>query len=433
MKETKFTRFNLQPFLIDAVETLGFYKPTEIQERIIPSILNGESAIGQSQTGTGKTHAYLLPVLNGIDTGRNEVQAVITAPTRELARQIYDELQKITKHQPEIHSKLIVGGTDRLRTIEKLKSQPHIIVGTPGRILDLMKENALRLNTAGVLVIDEADLMFDLGFIDEVDQIASRMPENLQFLVFSATIPEKLKPFLKKYMENPRFTHVAPKQAAAANIEHYAIPLRHRDRLELLVQLTETFNPFLVMIFANTKKSADEAADHLLSKGIEAGRMHGGLSPRERTKMLKDLKDARYQYVVATDLASRGIDIQGVSHVINLELPEDLDFYIHRVGRTARAGLSGTAYTLYTEKDEESLEKLEKRNISFHNVDLKNGELEDIGPRNKRKARKRQPDHIDETVRNKVKKPKKVKPGYKKKMKQQIETMKKRERRKRNK
>src|SRR5690606_15503071 len=350
-----FERFQFQPFILEALREIKFTKPTEIQERLIPSIQRGESAIGQSQTGTGKTHAYLLPIINRIDPSKQEVQAVITAPTRELATQIHQEIGKIIKFSEEnpITAKLFVGGTDKVRMIEKLKSQPHIVVGTPGRINDLVKEQALQVYTADQIVVDEADLMLDMGFIEDVDQIAARMPENLQILVFSATIPEKLKPFLKKYMENPRYTHVAPEQATAAKVEHVLVPLRHRNKINLLKSMLEVYNPYLAIIFTNTKKMADEVEDSLIEKGMKVGRIHGDLPPRERKKIMKQINALEFQFVVATDLAARGIDIEGVSHVINYELPSDLDFYIHRVGRTARAGYSGIAATIYDTSDED--------------------------------------------------------------------------------
>lgn len=424
MKETKFNQFDLKPFIHKAIDELGFYKPTTIQERLIPSIQKGESVIGQSQTGTGKTHSFLLPILNKIDPTKNEVQAVITAPTRELAQQIHDEVLKITKHcdkEEVISSRLLIGGTDRLRLIDKLKTQPQVVVGTPGRIFDLVKEQALIVYTSTVLVVDEADLAFDMGLIEDIDQVASRMPENLQILVFSATIPEKLKPFLKKYMENPKFTHVVPKQATAENIEQLLVPLRHREKIDVLTSITKIINPYLAIVFVNTKKEADILADELLGRGIKTGRIHGDLTPRERKKMMRQVRDLEYQFVVATDLAARGIDIEGVSHVINYQIPKDLEFFIHRVGRTARAGHSGVAVTIYEPSDEPSIEKLEEMGIDFKHVDYKNNDWIDLGHRNKRKKRTPQEDETVKNVHKMIKKPKKVKPGYKKKRKAEID------------
>ena len=430
MNESKFERFNLKPFIIESVKELGFFEPTEIQERLIPTVLKGDSVIGQSQTGTGKTHAYLLPMIQKVNPSKEAVQAIITAPTRELAAQIYQEVLKITKNsEEEIAVRLYIGGTDKQRTIEKLKHQPHIVVGTPGRINDLVKEQALFVHSAPILIIDEADLMLEMGFLEDVDQIASRMAETLQMLVFSATIPEKLKPFLKKYMENPKYIQVEPKQVTAAKIDHYLLPARHRNKLELVFQALETFNPYLAIVFTNTKKKADEVADGLIGKGLKVGRIHGDLSPRERKQMMKQILDLDYQYIVATDLAARGIDIQGISHVINYELPSDLDFYIHRVGRTARAGYSGIALTIYEDRDEDALNKLENKGIEFRHCDLHDHEWVDLGDRNKRNKRKRQVNEIDLKAKSIIKKPKKVKPGYKKKLQQETESFKNREKR----
>ncbi|MCQ6273657.1 DEAD/DEAH box helicase [Bacillus sp. V3B] len=432
MTETKFERFNLKPFIIKAVKELGFYEPTEIQERLIPTVLKGESAIGQSQTGTGKTHAYVLPVIQNIDPTRQEVQAIFTAPTRELATQIYQETLKIAKHSPEgqdISVRLYIGGTDKQRSIDRLKTQPQIVIGTPGRISDLVKEQALFVHSASTLVIDEADIMLDMGFLEDVDHIAARMPKTLQMLIFSATIPEKLKPFLKKYMENPKYIHVEPKQVTAAKIEHYLLPTKHRNKLVLVHQALLHFNPYLAIIFTNTKKKADEVADGLMAKGLKVGRIHGDLSPRERKQMMKQILNLEFQYIVATDLAARGIDIQGISHVINYELPTDLDFYIHRVGRTARAGYSGIALTIYEDSDEDALNRLEKVGIEFKNADFQNKEWVELKDRNKRKKRKKQVDEIDLKAKSLIQKPKKVKPGYKKKIQRETESFKLRQKR----
>jgi len=431
MKVNQFERFKFQPFIIESLEQFGFFAPTEIQERMIPSVLKGDSAIGQSQTGTGKTLAYVLPILEKIDPERQEVQAVITAPTRELASQIYHQILKITEQcSPEmsIMTRCYIGGTDKQRTIEKLKVQPQIVVGTPGRIKDLMVEQALFIHTSKILVIDEADMMLDMGFIEDVDQVAAKMPETLQMLVFSATIPERLKPFLKKYMENPKTIQIESKRKAAENLEHYLLPSRHRSKKQLVHDALIAYNPYLAIVFTNTKKKAEEVAFFLNEKGLKVGRVHGDLNPRERKKMMKQIKDLEYQYIVATDLASRGIDIEGVSHVINYELPTDLDFYIHRVGRTARAGNSGIALTVYESSDEDALNRLEKMGIQFKHVDLKNEGFVDIEDRNRRKARVKKEDEAEKTAKSMVKKPQKVKPGYKKKMQWEMDKIKKRQR-----
>lgn len=424
MPKSNFERFELQPFLIEALNKQGIYQPTEIQERLIYAIKNGKDVIGQSQTGTGKTLAFLLPLIDKIDAAKEEVQVIITAPTRELASQLFEEVKKLLEfHSGEenINAKLLVGGTDREKTIEKLKRQPHIVVGTPGRINDMIESQALLAYTAKSLVVDEADQMLDMGFLPEVDKLAARMGEELQMLVFSATIPEKLQPFLKKYMTNPRHVHVKPKQAAPAKIDHRLIPLRHRDKLQFIVQIAKHLNPYLAIIFTNTKEEADEVAMALYNHNMNVEKLHGGLTPRERKRVMRLLRDAEIQYLVATDLAARGIDIEGISHIINYSLPKDLDFYIHRVGRSARAGFDGIAYTIFSEEDHGAIEKLMKRGIEFSFYDLKNGEWIEIEkPPLPLKTEKKRPKK-QEMEYMYIPLPKKVKPGYKKKRLKQME------------
>ncbi|RST73837.1 DEAD/DEAH box helicase [Siminovitchia acidinfaciens] len=430
MADYSFEDYRLKPFINKAISRLGFRQPTLIQRKMIPLILKGQSAIGQSQTGSGKTHAYLLPIIQKIDPARRHVQAVIFAPTRELASQIYQEALKITESNEgeEILVRNYTGGTDKQRTIEKLKQQPHLVIGTPGRIHDLVREQALFVHNTEALVIDEADLMFDMGFIQDVDQIAGRMPENLEMFVFSATIPEKLKPFLKKYMENPVFEHATPSQLAAELIEHVLVPIGSRKKTDLLSQMLQSINPYLAIVFTNTKQMADQVADQLIGHGLKIGRIHGGLTPRERKRMMKQVRDLEFQYIIATDLAARGIDIPGVSHIINYELPKDLDFYIHRSGRTARAGNQGVSYTIYEPSDEDAIVRLEKMGIQFAHQDLRGEEWVELPDRNRRKNRM-QLKEKEGSSKIYVRKPKKVKPGYKKKMAAEFDRLKRRERR----
>lgn len=442
-KKSNFERFQLKPFIIEALNEQRFFMPTEIQERLIPAIISGKDVIGQSQTGSGKTLAFLLPIVERIDVTKEEVQAVITAPTRELAAQIFAELEKIlqfSKNEEEaISAKLIVGGTDRLRTIGKLKTQPQIVVGTPGRIFDMVEEQALKVYTSQLLVVDEADQMLDMGFIEEVDKIASRMGEELQMLVFSATIPEKLQPFLKKYMNNPRHVQVDPAQTTAEKIDHYLLPAKHRDKLKLVVEVAKKYNPYFAIIFANTKEQVDEVADAMLQAGLNVERIHGGLQPRHRKQVMRDVNAAKVQYLVASDLAARGIDIKGVTHIINYELPKnDLDWYVHRVGRSARAGESGIALSIFEEKDEPSIQKLMDRKIRFTYVDLKNGEWVELENKAKRHVRKttlvtptgtKKGTAVANTGGKAKAKPKKVKPSYKKRARWQQEKQEKRNRR----
>lgn len=425
---SKYTDYNFKPFLQDAIRKLGFTEPTPIQKEMIPLILKGKSAIGQAHTGTGKTHSFLLPIVERIDESKVEVQAVITSPTRELAQQIFDALNQLIEGTP-IQAKLLIGGTDKQRSIDKLKTQPQIVVGTPGRIRDLVKEQALLVHTASILVVDEADLAFDMGFIEEIDGFAAHMPENLEMYVFSATIPEKLQPFLKKYMSSPVHINMNDKRPVAEGIDFILVPIRSKSRNKRLLDVIEGINPYLAVIFVNTRKTAEQVATYLAEQGVRCGQIHGDLSPRERSRMMKQIRDLEYQYIVATDLAARGIDIQGISHVINYEIPEDLEFFIHRVGRTARAGNKGTAITLFEPSDEDALVNVEKMGIPFVQKDVKDGEWTELKERHARKNRPKHENEIDAKAKALVRKPKKVKPGYKRNMKWEMEKIKKRERR----
>ncbi|MFC2948373.1 DEAD/DEAH box helicase [Virgibacillus sediminis] len=426
MTDNNFRDFSFQPMMEQIIRGLQFRKPTEIQQEVIPAALEGKSVIGHSRTGSGKTHAYLLPLFNKLEEDKREVQFVITAPTRELATQIYDEVRKIIRFSDKEHTwtaKLLVGGTDKQKMAEKLKQPPHIIVGTPGRILDLVKEEAVSIYTARSFVIDEADLMLDLGFINDVDQLLVRSNPGVQLLVFSATIPQRLEHFFKKYLENPYYVkiddHFSPEK-----MEHRLIDVRHRDPADIIYEISQTIHPYLAIIFANGKEAANQLANSLLERGLQPGLIHGGLSPRERKRVLKDIQNLKFQYVVATDLAARGIDIKGVSHVINAQLPKEEDFYIHRVGRTARAGMEGTAVSLYGENDVKLIEKLEDKGLNFIYTDVKNGEWHEAKPWNERNLRTKVTTDMDKEAWKRVKKKKQVKPGYKKKMQRQQESIK---------
>ncbi|MBF8808002.1 MAG: DEAD/DEAH box helicase [Enterococcus lacertideformus] len=414
-----FEQLHFKPYINDALMEKGFDQPTEVQKRLIPLIKKGKNIIGQSQTGSGKTHTFLLPLFQKIDAGKEEVQVVITAPSRELATQIYEAAIQIAKFStPEIRVTNFVGGTDKQRQLNRLNhQQPQIVVGTPGRILDMMNEQALKIYTAFAFVVDEADMTLDMGFLSEVDQIASRLPEKLQFLVFSATIPEKLRPFLRKYMENPIIEEIKPKAVISEDIENWLISTKGKDKNRMIYQLLTIGHPYLAIVFANTKQHVDEIADYLKSQGLKVAKIHGDITPRERKRVMRQVQNLEYQYVVATDLAARGIDIEGVSHVINAEFPEDLDFFIHRVGRTGRNGLKGTAITLYAPSDEQAIDSIEKIGVTFEPMEIKNSEIVKTYDRNRRTKREKSKDTLDPTLIGLVKKKKKkIKPGYKKKI-----------------
>ena len=418
-----FRGFNFKEYIYQALDEINFKEPTEVQARLIPTILKGKSVVGQSQTGSGKTHTFLLPIFQNLNAQKDEVQAVITTPSRELAYQIYEAAKQLAKFSPEnIWIQNYVGGTDKQRQIEKLKShQPQLVIGTPGRILDLVRENALDIHNAHYLVVDEADMTLDLGFLKETDAIASTLPKDLQMLVFSATIPEKLRPFLRKYMYNPVIEVVANKHVISPTIDNWLVSTKGRDRNKLIYDLLTMGEPYLALVFANTKERADELTNYLCSQGLKVAKVHGGIQPRQRKRIMREIQNLDYQFVVATDLAARGIDIEGVSHVINDDIPEDLEFFVHRVGRTGRNGMKGTAITLYEPSEEKLIDELESMGVHFVPKAVKNGEIVDSYDRNRREKRQTRKESMDPKLRGFVKKEKKKrKPGYKKKIKRAI-------------
>lgn len=429
MANHPFEKFNLEPSLLDAVKDLNFAQPTEIQSRVIPKIMKQVNLIGQSQTGTGKSHAFLLPLMNSINTEYKEPQAIIVAPTRELAQQLFDVASHLAKFKNEVSVKLFIGGTDIEKDRNRAKNQPQLIIGTPTRINDLAKNGDLHVHLASYLVIDEADLMIDLGLIEEVDYVATRLDENAHIAVFSATIPKSLHPFLNKYLENPEYVEIENTQKNKKNIEFYLIPTKGEAKVEKTLKLIDILNPYLCIIFCNSRDSADELAKQLAASGLKLGMIHGGLTPRERKQQMKRVRNLEFQFVIASDLASRGIDIDGVSHVINFDVPRDIDFFTHRVGRTGRGQYKGVAITLYSPDEEENVTLIEQRGYEFENVDIKDGELKAVKAHNTRRKRRNKDDHLTNELKHKVKSnKKKVKPGYKKKFKRDLDDLKLKER-----
>lgn len=410
-------------FIKNAVKKLGFKSYTEVQAKVIPKALKGNDIIGCSQTGSGKTHAFLIPIFENIDLSKKEVQVVICAPTRELASQIYDFAKGISSESEEhIDIRKYTGGSNRANEVDKLKkSQPQIVIGTPGKIKDLaVKENVLQIFKANVFVLDEADMALEIGFLEDIDRIAGLMDEHLQMMVFSATIPEKLKPFLRKYMNKPDEIYIKPKELSSLNIEHVFLPMKSKNRDDVLLNLLKTINPYVGIIFCNKKEQVDILTGLLYENGYKVTKIHGGISPRDRKRVMDRVNKAEFQYVVASDIASRGIDIDGVSHVINYDLPKDMEFYVHRSGRTGRANYTGMAISLYSPNDDRYIDFLEGKGINIVYKELKNGELLERRERKERQKRELVHAGFDKYSVNVKKKDKKVKPGYKKKYHQRL-------------
>lgn len=427
-----FKDFNFKPYIQRALDELKFVDPTDVQAKLIPVVRSGRDLVGESKTGSGKTYTFLLPIFEKLDESSDDVQVVITAPSRELGTQIYQATKQIAEHsEQEIRVVNYVGGTDKLRQIEKLKvSQPHIVIGTPGRIYDLVKSGDLAIHKAHTFVVDEADMTLDMGFLDTVDKIAGSLPKDVQILVFSATIPQKLQPFLKKYLTNPVMEKIKTATVIADTIDNWLLSTKGRDKNAQILELSKLMQPYLAMIFVNTKERADELHSYLSSNGLKVAKIHGGIAPRERKRIMNQVKNLEFEYIVATDLAARGIDIEGVSHVINDAIPQDLSFFVHRVGRTGRNGLSGTAITLYQPSDDSDIRELEKLGINFIPKVIKNGEFQDTYDRDRRNNREKSYQKLDTEMIGLVKKKKKkIKPGYKKKIQWKVDEKRRKERR----
>lgn len=427
-----FKDYNFKSYINQALDKMGFKEPTDVQARLIPVVRSGRDLVGESKTGSGKTHTFLLPIFEKLDEQARDVQVVITAPSRELATQIYQAAKTIAQESDqEIRLANYVGGTDKNRQIERLEtSQPHIVIGTPGRIYDLIKSGHLAVHKAKTFVVDEADMTLDMGFLETVDKIAASLPNDVQMLVFSATIPQKLQPFLKKYLTNPVIEKIKTQTVIADTIDNWLISTKGRDKNSQILEILNQLHPYLAMIFVNTKERADELQHYLVSNGLKVAKIHGDIPPRERKRTMSQIKRLEYEYIVATDLAARGIDIEGVSHVINDAIPQDLSFFVHRVGRTGRNGLSGTAITLYQPSDDSDIRELEKMGINFVPKVLKDGEFQDTYDRDRRANREKSYKKLDTEMIGLVKKKKKkIKPGYKKKIQWKVDEKRKRERR----
>ena len=415
----KFTEFNFKDYIQEALKDLNFVEATEVQEKLIPVVLSGRDLVGESKTGSGKTHTFLLPIFQELDEEADSVQAVITAPSRELATQIYQAARQLASFsEQEIRVANYVGGTDKARQIGKLESsQPHIVIGTPGRIYDLVESGDLAIHKAHTFVVDEADMTLDMGFLETVDRIAARLPKDLQFLVFSATIPQKLQPFLRKYLSNPVMEQIKTKTVIADTIDNWLLSTKGRDKNAQIYEISQILQPYLAMIFVNTKTRADELQAYLTAQGLKVAKIHGDIPPRERKRIMNQVKNLDFEYIVATDLAALGNDNEGVSHVINDAIPQDLSFFVHRVGRTGRNGLPGTAITLYQPSDDSDIRELEKLGIKFTPKMIKNGEFQDTYDRDRRANREKTKEKLDTEMIGLVKKKKKkIKPGYKKKI-----------------
>lgn len=340
----KFTAFNLSEDIQSAVVTAGFEKASPIQELTIPLALEGRDVIGQAQTGTGKTAAFGLPTLNKIRTADNTIQALVIAPTRELAVQSQEELFRFGRDKG-VKVRSVYGGSSIEKQIKALKSGAHVVVGTPGRLLDLIKRKALRLDHVETLILDEADEMLNMGFLEDIEAIISRVPDHRQTLLFSATMPAPIKEIGVKFMKDPEHVQVKNKELTNVNVDQYYVRVKEQEKFDTMTRLMDVQQPELSIVFGRTKRRVDEITRGLKLRGFRTEGIHGDLDQNKRLRVIRDFKNDQLDILVATDVAARGLDISGVTHVYNYDITQDPESYVHRIGRTGRAGKSGESIT----------------------------------------------------------------------------------------
>lgn len=354
----KFKELELSPELLKSVERAGFEEATPIQSETIPLALSGKDVIGQAQTGTGKTAAFGLPMLEKIDTNRHELQGLVIAPTRELAIQTQEELYRLGRDK-RVRVQAVYGGADIGRQIRGLKDRPHIVVGTPGRMLDHINRHTLKLGTVETLVLDEADEMLNMGFLEDIESIISKVPEERQTLLFSATMPPAIKNIGVKFMKSPTHVKIKAKEMTADLIDQYYVRAKEYEKFDIMTRLFDVQTPELTIVFGRTKRRVDELARGLEARGYRAEGIHGDLSQQKRMSVLRSFKNGHLDILVATDVAARGLDISGVTHVYNYDIPQDPESYVHRIGRTGRAGKGGMSVTFVTPNEMSYLHVIE--------------------------------------------------------------------------
>jgi ATP-dependent RNA helicase DeaD len=364
---------------VQKLRSFGVAKPTPIQEKAIPIVMGGKDVIAQAQTGTGKTFAFILPILEKINPLAPHVQALIVTPTRELALQITEEFVKVTNDIDGVDVLAVYGGQDVDKQLKKLKKNVQIVVGTPGRLLDHIRRGTVDLSEASFLVLDEADQMLHIGFLNEVEDIIRETPKSRQTLLFSATMPEEIRTLANKHMRKPEYIQVEKTQGPAENVKLIAIHTIDRAKQATLIHLVETHRPYLAVIFCRTKRRVSKLYDVLKSHKFLCDELHGDLSQAKREQVMKRFRDGETQLLIATDVAARGLDVEGVTHVFNYDIPQDAESFIHRIGRTGRAGTKGLAITFYSSDDRQTLDLIEKElDITIEKQNLgTSGEKED--------------------------------------------------------
>ncbi|MDQ3392503.1 MAG: DEAD/DEAH box helicase [Bacteroidota bacterium] len=360
MENLQFHQLSLSDDLLKAIDEMGYVEASPIQSQAIPYLLEGRDVIGQAQTGTGKTAAFSIPLLEKIDPAIRAPQALVLCPTRELALQVSGEIKKLGKHKRGINSLAIYGGDPIDRQISALKRGVHIIVGTPGRVIDHLKRRTLDFSNVSTIVLDEADEMLDMGFREDIEIILETMPAERQTVLFSATMAKPIMALTKKYQNNPMIVKVVKNELTVASIEQYYFEVKSNLKTIVMTRLIDQYNLQLMLVFCNTKKKVDEVVEELQGQAYRAEGLHGDMNQAQRNRVMGKFRTGLVNILVATDVAARGIDVNDVDAVFNFDLPLDPEYYVHRIGRTGRAGKSGKSFTFISSRERSKLREVEK-------------------------------------------------------------------------
>lgn len=360
MSTHTFPELGISPELLQAIESLGFEQPSPIQAQAIPVALSGRDVVGQSHTGSGKTMAFGIPVVQGVDGTLRSVQALILCPTRELAMQVCAEIHKLASFKDGVRATPVYGGASYDRQIRALQSGSQIVVGTPGRILDFMERGLIRFDDLKILVFDEADEMLDMGFAEDIDRLMAAVPESRQTIFFSATFEPRIRRLVENYTRNAATITIEQKALTVPTIEQRYYEVHGRSKLEVLCRVLDIETPRLTIVFANTKRAVDDATDALVARGYAADRLHGDINQIMRERVMRNFRSANVEVLVATDVAARGLDVNDIDLIVNLELPYDAEDYVHRIGRTGRAGRKGKAVSIVAGREIYLMQRIQR-------------------------------------------------------------------------
>lgn len=355
-----FSDLDLSHHVLKDLEYHGLEKPLPIQDQAIPLLLSGKDLIAEAKTGSGKTLAFAIPIIEKIDCDRRDVQALVVTPTRELANQVAGEIRKVG-YKKRVRAAAFYGGKSVSGNVQILNKGVHVVVGTPGRLLDLIDRRILKLGRVNMLVLDEADRMLDMGFIDDIRKIISNVPRERQTMLFSATMPEKIRNLAGSVMNNPEIISISSEELTVDEIDQYYYEIPQKKKLDSFIKIVKNEQPASAIIFCNTKRWTDTLSHLMNKRGFRCNALHGDLSQNQRDRVMEDFRKKKFKFLVATDVAARGLDIDDVSHIFNYDIPKDPDSYVHRIGRTARAGKKGRAISLIASSEIRSLWDIENR------------------------------------------------------------------------